>query len=941
MPTQTHRLPLGVALAAFLLYAGTMGSELTLNGLPLVSKLAGWDETPMVGHPLLWLLTLPLRLLPAAWAPLLLKLFAAAIAAAILGLLTRTVQMLPWNRPWNATSRLGYALPGLTACAVCGLEFNFWREATATCGDLLDLFLAAAAAWLLLESKARRSVRWLYAATVVWGLGMAENWLMLLAFPLFVTAVVWLKRNRFFDWKFLLRLAGLGLAGFSIYAVLPLANGLLPHSPWTLDQAWIVSLRQTKSLGFLPYQVWRADRFVALAAAICFLLPTLPLLVRMRDEGMRKTFGVDRFQLWLYRSLHLGLLLACFWLAFDPGPGARQMLHRVGYRSPLLVFDYMNAIGAAFLMGNLLLISQLAVRRKRLKNKIPWRRLAVPLATAGFLAVALGLAVRNAPAVWQMNHHPLEKFGELAVKSLPPGGGVVLSDYPEKLLVFQAALARRPDAAKWLAVRTHALPKAEYRALLEQRLPAGWVTDQTRHELTLLETRELLELVARTNRLFYLHPSFGSFMERFYLEPAGLVYEMKRRGNNPLAVPPLSGSALAANEKFWTDLYDQELAPAATARPGSSWWAAKLAKLGLAPAPRDQERLLRDWYSIPLGAWGVALQKQGHLREARVRFEEALQLNGNNLPAWFSLICNTNLQAGNRIGLTDLRKAADQLGKPGQLDAILNSAAPIDEPSVEYLLGSIYYDRGMLIQAAEQMERVRSLIPGAVAPELQLVEIYNRLQMPEHSRPLVDHLRKELRKPPADNLRDMDLTLRDSSAWILQTNPADARDAQHTPDTQQPEDSQIARRVTLAYLALADATNALQLVEEQLAKSPDDIPSLHTKAMILMQSGRIAAALPVLDRVLTLTNLPAARLNRAFARIATEDFARAASDLNQLKDAGPTAGLVDFGLALVAGHKFDTNSARYYLQLCLSNTPPGAPLWEQANAHLRKLQAVK
>ena len=71
----------------------------------------------MAGQPLLWLLTLPLRVLPAAWLPLLLKLFAAALAAAILGLLTRTVQLLPWDRPWDNASRFACALPALTACA--------------------------------------------------------------------------------------------------------------------------------------------------------------------------------------------------------------------------------------------------------------------------------------------------------------------------------------------------------------------------------------------------------------------------------------------------------------------------------------------------------------------------------------------------------------------------------------------------------------------------------------------------------------------------------------------------------------------------------------------------------------------------------------------------------------------------------------------------------
>ncbi len=421
MLSQTRRLPLEVALAAFVLYAGTMGGGLTLNGLALASKLAGWGEPWMAGHPLLWLLTLPLQALSAAWVPLLLKLLAAALAAAILGLVTRTVQLLPWDHPWDNATGLARVLPALIAGAVCGLEFSFWREATSTAGDLLDLLLLAGAVWLLLEYNVRRRSRWLNAATVVWGLGMAENWLMLLALPLFVAAVIWLRRKLFFRWRFILRLAGLGLVGCSVYAVLPMANGLRPHGLWTLGQTWGASLHQTKSCVLLPWNIWRIGRFAALSVAICYLLPTLPLLVRIRDKGTRNISRVDRFQLWIYRGLSLGLLLACLWLAFDPGPGARSAMQELGLRLPLLSLDYVNALGAAFLMGNLLLISQSAVQnvRRHSRNKIAWRRLAVPIAAGGLAAVAGGLCARNAPAIWRMNHHPVERFGDLAVKSLP------------------------------------------------------------------------------------------------------------------------------------------------------------------------------------------------------------------------------------------------------------------------------------------------------------------------------------------------------------------------------------------------------------------------------------------------------------------------------------------------------------------------------------------
>ena len=286
----TRRLPLLAALGAFVLYTVSLSHGVTANSLSLTAQVAGWDWTPMAGYPLLWLLTLPLRILPAAWVPWGLNFISAIAAALTLGLLARTVQLLPWDHSWDKVNRWAGALPVLLACALCGLEFSFWQEATAATGEMLDLLLLAASLWLLLEYRVRRESRWLDAAVLVWGLGMAENWLMLLALPLFVGGVIWLhgllfflqdrsirKRRggviwlrwlRLFRVGFLLRLAGLGLAGFSLYALLPLVNGLAPHSPWSLGHAWIVSLKQTKSMIWaLYYKFWMTHRVLTLGLA--------------------------------------------------------------------------------------------------------------------------------------------------------------------------------------------------------------------------------------------------------------------------------------------------------------------------------------------------------------------------------------------------------------------------------------------------------------------------------------------------------------------------------------------------------------------------------------------------------------------------------------------------------------------------------------------------
>ena len=939
METQSRRLPVLVALIAFVIYVATMGGEVTANSLPLAAKLAGWDEKILVGQPLLWLLTLPLRLLPGGWVPLAVKLLAAALAAAILGLIARTVQFLPWDHPWDKASRLTCVLPILTAAIVCGLQFNFWQEATSTCAELLDLLLLTAAVWLLLEYNVRQQTRWLDAAALVWGVGMAENWVMLLTLPLFIAAVIWIEGLRFFRSKFVLHLAGLVLAGFSLYAVLPLANGWMSHGLWTLGQSWNISLHQTAGLFILLHAIWQGHRLLMIAVVIYYLVPTLPMVIRMRDEGTHNKSGSDRFQIWLYRALRLGLLLACFWLAFDPAPGARQMLRQNMIGWPLLTFDYMLAIGAAFLLGNLLLIPHIVVRDeyRRPQNQIAWQRWTSFLVATGLALIALGLIFRNAPPILHANFHPLQRFGDLAVKSLPPGRGVLLSDDAERLAVFRAALAGSHRAADWLTVETSMLPNPRYRARLEQRLPAGWLTDQNRHDLRPTEMLLLLGKVARTNRLFYLHPSFGLFFEGFYLEPTGSIFEMKRRGHDPLDVPPLTDAALAANEQFWSALWQQDLSALVPPASPPLSAAARQMHLGLVAEPRDQDRLLANWFANPLEAWAVTLQKQGRLREAQLRFEQVLQLNSSNSSARLSLTCNTNLQAGLHSRLADVHQLVNWLGDPNRVQLLVRADGPFDEPTFDYVFGVDFLSHGQGLQAAEQLQRARTLAPDALAPQIALADAFNQLQMPERSRPLINQIREEMLKVPSDTSLDLNLALLDSYAWRLQTNASNAREVLQSLVSRHPDDPGITARVIALYLAFHDFTNALHLVEARLVKAPNDIATLSTKADILMRSGRAAEAIPVLDHILALTNAPEALLNRAFAHLQAQDFTSASKDLNELELSGHHSAGVDFAVGLLAEHNANTNSAKRYLQLCLSNALPNSLLWREANAHFQRL----
>ena len=942
----SRRFPLQAALGALLIYGLTLSWGITVNSLPLAAKVAGWDWRPMAGQPVLWLLTLPLRCLPAGWVPVALNLFSAVCGAAVLGMLARSAELLVCDRPQNALKGWGGRLPALLACVACGLEFSFWREATAASGEMLSLLLLAAAIWCLLEYRAAREPRWLTAAAVIWGLGMAENWVMQIGLPVFVVAVVALAGARFLNWNFLARMALLVLAGFSVYLLLPMVNGLTPHSPWSFGEAWVMTLKTTKhTLGMLYGGFWRAHRLVAIAVAVFFLVPTLPCLLRLHDEDTRNKSGIDRLQIWLFRALRGVLLLACLWLAFDPEVGPRQIvLQQIGLALPLVTFDYLNALGIGYLAGSLWLVLQPMLERRSRRDEFRrFRSLAAPALVVALGLVAGGLLLRNAPGITLANRQPLASFGALAVRSLPAGGGVVLSDDPQKLLVFQAALSHQRAVRDWQAVDTASLPSPEYRAALERQHPAGWLTAENRHELKPQEALQLIEQVARSNRLCYLHPSFGYFFERFYLQPHDAVFEMKLCDLNQLGAPPLTPPETARMEKFWDETWASELEaisrtvwrPAVSRRPKGG--GKILRSLHVGAVSPVQSQLLGEWFSISLNTWGVELQRAGQMPAARQRFEQALALNTNNLAARINHQNNTNLQAGKHLNLAGLSEAAGWFRDVQRLGLIMNRFGPFDDPVICYLMGSSYQQRGQLRLAAQQFERARTLAPDAPASELALAEIYSRVRMDDKVFEIVKHLRTLTQTMPATNSLDVELSLLEANAWLSQTNPANARGVLQSILKKHPDDDRVLNLVVKAYLVFGDFTTARQLMAGQLARNPDDVVTLNNQAAMLLQMGDATNALPLLNHALAITNLPSLRLNRAFARLQIQDLPAAEADFLELDKSQVEPCRVHLGLAEIAGQRHDTNLAIHHLTVCLSNLPPENPLWKQIRARLDTL----
>src|SRR5580692_3583504 len=91
-------LPWLLGAAMLVVYVATLNSWVSFYNLRTVTKVSGWLWLPDLESPFYHLVTLPFHLLPATAVPMVLNLFSAVCAALTLGLLARSVALLPHDR---------------------------------------------------------------------------------------------------------------------------------------------------------------------------------------------------------------------------------------------------------------------------------------------------------------------------------------------------------------------------------------------------------------------------------------------------------------------------------------------------------------------------------------------------------------------------------------------------------------------------------------------------------------------------------------------------------------------------------------------------------------------------------------------------------------------------------------------------------------------------
>ena len=936
-------LPWVIAAGGLVIYLTTLNHWVSLGNLGRVARLAGWNWQPELYSPLDWLITYPLHWLPTRLIPVGLNLFCAICAALTLALLARSVALLPHDRtheqrekehsPFALLTIKTAWLPPVLAALVLGLQMTFWENATAGTagsGEIFNLLLFAYVIYSLLQFRLDQNESRLLRASVIYGAAMANNWAMIGFFPLFLVALIWIRGLAFFNVNFLVKIFLAGLAGLSLYLLLPLVQsmadiGRVPF--WKGLAANLGSQKYILGLLLSKYYLFRNDPPLWIIA-IPSLLPILVVGIKWPSHfGDTSKLGIA-IATFTAHLVHALLLVLCVWIAFDPRVNISPRHNFSAF--PFLTLYYLGALGVGYFAGYFLLLFGPESGASR-REPLPARLLNWSLNGLVWLCLvvsAITLLCKNLPQIKRANGNYLKQYANLLVSNLPKKGAVVLSDDAQRLFLAETLASELPNNRDFVFVNTgSSLQESDYNRFLCKKFGRRWPLDFPKNsKFTITENGviQLLSELSHTNELYYLQPSFGYYFELFYAEPHGLVYKLNSYPSNTLVTPLPSKSLVEENNAFWakteTDIFPQLFAASGESNlPANTNFLQRWIEFAhLNKEQNNDAMLLRAAYSRNLDYWGVELQKSGDLPKAASFFERAQQLNSANQVAKINLECNQNLQAGRQAATKSLEQI---LGNYRTLDALISENGPFDQPAICFEQGRIYAHNGQYRQAANQFERARKLDPENFSAQLAMAQLYILTKMSNHALQSID----EVRKHPIPRTNFTDFVALEISAHLLAKDVDGAATVAQLELDKYPSDVDLVAIAAQTFIGYGYYSNATELIDKQLKLSPDDPNALLNKGFVSLQLNAYDQAVPPLTRVLTLdTNMPSelhrtALLNRAIAYLRLGRIDDSKRDYEALQKVTPSDPRIFYGLAELAYQAKDTNGAVRNYQLYLSN----------------------
>ncbi len=740
-----------------------------------------------------------------------------------------------------------------------------------------------------------------------------------------------------------------GLLGVSFYLLLPLLavfSHKMPVPFWQVLKYNLSSQFNVVRAFFVGSQLRQAVGLLSLTS----LLPVFVLAIRWGStfgDSSRLGISLAGFMFHLAQAV---FLVACIWVAFDSPISPRHL----GLGLPFLTFYYLGALSVGYYSGYFLLVfgSKIAVNRSQRLLPSRLEFLNLPIVTGVWLLSILamaGLVYKNAPQIRAVNDDTFQKYTALVEKKLPSAGGILLSDEPLRLLLVQAALARDGRTKDFVPLETDSLKYPFYHKFLHGEFPQKWPDTVTAGEQTNgvgpLHLVRLLAALAKTNELYYLHPSFGYYFEEFYLEPHGLIYKMQTLPHGTLLPPSPDKNQIVENEAFWAQAEKTAFAPIERAKAPSdpntpqSFGGELLAQLHIERETNWKAVVAGNFYSRSLDFWGVQLQRAGELGKAAENFELAQRLNPDNAVAWINLEFNQQLCAGKPSSVDLTKTTLDQFGKFRSWDEVLNADGPFDEPGFCFANGLVLARGNLFRQAIARFNRVRQLVPDDLNTRLWLGQLYVVNHLPDRALEAIHEVREQPEKFSLTGTNETQLVFIEAAAYFQKNDSARGTQLLEAQISSHPTNDDLLLAATQIYVARGLFPNALAVIDRKLEATPDDPAWLLGKGSVCLELKDYDTAIAALDRVLALqTTNSQALYCRANAYLAGGKLDAALADYKKLQNSFTNSLQVAYGLGEIAWRKHDTNEVIKNYEFFLANVNTNAA---EAKTILERLREVK
>ena len=846
-------------------------------------------------------------------------------------------------------------LPAAFAVLLLAGQLTFWDDAVSGIGELIDLLAFAFLILCLLEYRISRNERWLNLFALVYGAGVTNDWGLIGYFPCFLLALIWIKSNRFFKWRFLLRMTLWGAAGLLLYGLIPLKGAIAgDDSFWDLlQQKWVDEY----------VHLTRMPRYYALVAGVPTLIPLFFGAIKWRSSRDEMTAGVHGLTRGLVRLLHLVFLALGIMMFFDAKsiPNPRNMGMGVMAGAPgFLSFYYLAALSVGYFSGYGLLVfgkSNISRWRKTTRFARLINRVVVGLLWAAAIGLPAMFFCWNYQHIRSFNSSAVADFGREMAKGMPSAPAVVLADDPARLYLAMGASQSLGLPGQYTFLESRSLVHGEYLRFLSDRYPS--VRNEFAHpdhlpkQITDQQAGDLLAQLARQEPVYYLHPSFGSFFERVCMTPHCLGGFLHPYPTNVLETLALSAPAIVTNQDYWHTLEKGAL--------------ASLPELATNSA---DARRIAAYYSQSLDYWGVELQKVGTRRklpalieDANAEFAEAIRLNSSNLLARANQQYNAQLRGAPAPGpLIATASVAAQFYN--RWDMALSAYGPADVPDLDIQIGRYFAKRGAFLQAAPLFQRSLELAPGDPVSELDLINTYIDIGLVDAAFALIKDMREHSAGDP------MELLGLEVLADITKNNFAQADALVVDARKKNPKDDRFAGLAAEFYRIMGDKTlrashddpasetsvekDAAAWYKKALTALDEELELLNARSagaqeILIVNRRRADMQITLKDyeaAIVTLTALarqepldPVLLLSRAISYLEIGRLDAARNDYHAVEKMIPEpSAAVYYGLAQVAQKQNDKSAEVRYDKLYLQHAPQNTLEYSNVTQQLHKLQ---